>query len=107
MTSVERRRYPRIRFDKPIRGAVGATRVYVEDVSMGGLRIIHQAPLPEPRAVVRVDVPTEVGPISVDCEIVRTTTDRSLFHTGVQIVAPADRQSGERLRTLFTTTPKR
>lgn len=106
MTTPDRRRYPRIRFEKPIRGAVGATRVYVEDASLGGLCIIHQAPLPGPGAVCRVEVSaTEVGPIAVDCEIVRTWSDRKLFHTGVQIVAPADRQSGERLRSLFAPRP--
>ena len=101
MPDEERRRYPRIKFDKPLRGAVGATRVYLEDASIGGLRIIHKAPLPAPGTVCRVDVPTDVGPISLDCEIVRTVTAHALFHSGLSIVAPADRQSAERMRTLF------
>jgi hypothetical protein len=103
MADPDRRRNPRIGLSNLMRGAVGATRVYVEDASLSGIRVIHQAPLPAPGAVCRVDLPSEVGPISLDCEIVHTVTMRALYHSGLQIVAPADRQSAERMRSLFRT----
>ena len=103
MTDPDRRRHPRIKFERPLRGAVGATRVYLEDASISGIRIIHKLPLPEPGKYCRVDVPTDVGPIHLDCEVVRTETAHALFHSGLSIVAPADRQSAERMRALFQT----
>jgi hypothetical protein len=103
MTELDRRGHPRIKFEKPLRGAVGATRVYLEDASASGIRIIHKAPLPGPGEFCRVDVPTDSGPIRLDCEIVRTESAHALFYSGLSIIAPADRQSGERMRTLFQT----
>ena len=99
MVTADRRRYPRLRMPQPLRGAVGTARVYVLDASLGGMRIAHQATLPQPGAFCRVEVPTDLGPMKLDCEVVRTIPERALFHTGLQIVA-ADHQSAERLRTL-------
>lgn len=99
MVTPDRRRFPRIRMPQPIRGAVGATRIYVLDASVGGIRIAHQATLPPPGGFCRVEVSTDLGPIKLDCEVVRTVPERALFHTGLHIVA-TDRQSAERLRTI-------
>ena len=98
-THDDRRRYPRIRMPHPLRGAVGTARIYVLDASLGGIRVAHQAALPPPGGLCRVEVPTDLGPIRLDCEVVRTVTERALYHTGMQIVA-ADHQSAERLRTI-------
>ena len=84
---------------QPIRGAVGPARVYVLDASVGGIRIAHQASLPPPGGLCRVEVLTDVGPIKLDCEVVRTVHERQLYHTGLNIVA-ADHQSAERLRSM-------
>lgn len=84
------------------------TPVFVLDASRGGLRVAHQAHLPPPGAVCRIDVPSEVGPIRLDCAIVHTviqhatTAAKTLFYSGLQIVA-ADRQSSERIRELVDT----
>ena len=99
MTTADRRRYPRVNLPQPIRGSVGAARVYLLDASVGGLRIAHQAALPGPGEFCRVELPTDLGPIKLDCEVVRTIAERTLFHTGLQIVA-ADHQSAERLRSM-------
>ena len=100
MIDLERRRFPRIILSKPVRGAVGDSSVYVLDASAGGMRVAHKAPLPTIGAVCRVDLPSEIGPIRLDCEVVRTIVQNALYQSGLQIVA-ADRQSSERFRTLF------
>ena len=54
-----------------------------------------------------------MGTIKVDCEVVRTVaqpapltqTTKPIFHSGVVVVAPADRQSAERLKTVFDKLP--
>lgn len=100
MPNTERRRFKRVTLHQPIRGSVGDARVYLVDGSVGGLRIVHQAPLPAPGAYCRVEVMSDLGSMKLDCEIVRTITDRTLFHTGLSIIA-SDHQSHERLKTLF------
>ena len=99
MVTADRRRHPRINLPQPIRGAVGVARIYVLDASVGGIRIAHQVTLPGPGEFCRVEVPTDLGPIKLDCEVVRTVPERTLYHTGLQIVA-ADHQSAERLRSI-------
>ncbi|MGZ8868232.1 MAG: PilZ domain-containing protein, partial [Thermoanaerobaculia bacterium] len=99
MNNADRRRFPRINLSHPIRGSVGAARVYVLDASVGGIRIAHQIALPPPGDFCRVEVPTDLGPIKLDCEVVRTVPERTVFHTGLQILA-TDHQSAERLRSI-------
>lgn len=84
---------------QPIRGAVGTARVYVLDASVSGFRVAHQAALPSPGGFVRIEVTTDLGPICLDCEVVRTVPEKSLYHTGLQILA-SDHQSAERLRSM-------
>ena len=100
MIDRERRRNPRVKMAQPIRAAVGAIRVYVLDASVNGMRVAHQSSLPEPGEFCRIEVASSLGPIRLDCEIVRTVPDKALYHSGLQIIA-ADHQSAERLRTLF------
>lgn len=104
----ERRRYPRVTLRKPIRASVGPTPVFVLDASRGGLRVAHQAQLPAPGAVCRIDVPSDVGPIRLDCAIVHTVIQhansaaKNLFNSGLQIVA-TDKQSADRMSALIAT----
>ena len=113
MVTTERRRHQRVKLREPLRGAVGAARVYVLDASMGGMRVAHQGTLPPPGAYCRIELPSEMGTIKVDCEVVRTVaqpppltqTTKPIFHSGVAVVAPADRQSAERLKTVFDKLP--
>jgi hypothetical protein len=100
MTSPERRRFPRMKPPQPIRGAVGDARVYLVDGSPGGIRIVHQSPLPMPGSYCRVEINSDLGPLKLDCEMIRTVMHNALFHSGLAIVA-ADRQSTERLKILF------
>ena len=102
----ERRRFRRVTLRKPIRAAIGQTPVFVLDASRGGLRVAHQAQLPEPGAICRVEMKSDAGPIKVDCAIVHTviqhanTAAKRLFYSGLQIVGCADRQSEQRVREL-------
>jgi hypothetical protein len=101
----ERRRYRRVTLRKPIRAAIGSTPVFVLDASRGGLRVAHQAHLPPPGSICRVEMKSDVGPIQVDCAIVHTVIQhaasaaKNLFYSGLQIVS-ADRQSEERVREI-------
>lgn len=114
MVTTERRRFPRLKLREPLRGAVGGARIYVLDASVGGMRVAHQGTLPPPGAFCRIELPTAMGTIKVDCEVVRTVpqpppltqTQRPIFHSGLVVVAAADRQSAERLKTLFNFTPE-
>ena len=113
MVTTERRRHQRVRLREPLRGAVGPARIYVLDASMGGMRVAHQGTLPSPGAYCRIELPSDVGTIKVDCEVVRTVpqpppmtqTAKPIFHSGLAFVAPADRQSAERLKTMFDHLP--
>ena len=113
MVDAERRRYPRVKLREPLRGVVGTARVYVLDASVGGMRVAHQGTLPPPGAYCRIELPTDVGTIKIDCAIIRTVpqpppmtqTTKPIFHSGLQVVAAADRQSAERLKTVFTKLP--
>ena len=99
MTTIERRRFTRVNLPQPVRGAVGDARVYVVDGSIGGIRIVHQSPLPTPGAYCRVEITSDLGPVKLDCEIIRTVMHNALYHSGLAIVS-ADRQSTERLKTI-------
>ena len=113
MPSTDRRRHQRVKLHEPLRGAVGPARVYVLDASVGGMRVAHQGGLPPPGAIVRIELPTDMGTIKVDCEIVRTVpqpppmtqTSKPIFHSGLAVVAAADRQSAERFKTVFDKLP--
>jgi hypothetical protein len=100
MVERERRRHERVTLTQPVRAAVGAIRVYVLDASVSGMRVAHQVALPNPGEFCRLEVPSYLGPIRLDCEVVRTVPEKALFHSGLQIIA-ADRQSSERLRSVF------
>ncbi len=100
MNTTERRRFTRVTLRQPVRGSVGDARIYMVDGSLGGIRIVHQSPLATPGAYCRVEISSDLGPVKLDCEIIRTVMHNMLFHSGLSIVA-ADRQSTERLKTLI------
>lgn len=100
MVENDRRRHQRVTLAPPIRAAIGPIRVYVLDASVGGMRVAHRATLPHPGEFCRIEVPSQLGPICLDCEVVRTIPDKTLFQSGLEIIA-ADRQSAERLRSIY------
>lgn len=91
----------------PIRGAVGASRVFLTDGSLAGMGLAHQGTLPAPGSICRVEIASDWGPIMVDAQVVRTVprssvtqTQPPVFQSGLQIVV-MDRQSAERLRSVM------
>lgn len=98
--NTERRKFRRVTLPEPIRGTIAGMLVYVLDASPGGIQIAHRTDLPSPGGFCRLDIQSNLGPLKLDCQVVRTTNDSTLHHTGLSIIA-ADRQSIERLRSLF------
>lgn len=113
MVTPDRRRHQRLRLREPLRGAAGTARIYVLDASVSGMRVAHQGTLPPPGAYCRIELPTDMGTVKIDCEVVRTVaqpppaaqTAKPIFHSGLAVIAAADRQSAERLKTVFDKLP--
>ena len=90
---VERRRVQRVKLLEPLRGSVGANRVFVVDVSLRGLRIAHQDRLGPTGEEVTLHAQWDGQGIVLKCEIVRTqihrmaetATAKTLYHSGVVI----------------------
>ena len=108
MLNKDRRRFQRIRPAQPLSASVGSSQAYVLDASIGGVGLIHENVLPAPGDIVRIEMNSEVGRITLDCEVVRTaphtapqgTFGKPMFQSGLRVVA-ADHQSAERLRAMF------
>lgn len=96
---LERRRHARIKFRAALPGVIGPTSIYVLDVSAGGIGVAHLGQLPPPGAICRVELMSEVGPIRLDCEIVRTVVEDAMLHSGLQVIS-TDHQSASRLQSL-------
>lgn len=105
---VDRRRHRRIRLRTPIRGAVGAARIFLTDGSLAGIGVAHQGTLPPPGSICRIEVSSDWGPIRVDCQVVRTVerattatqTQKPVYQSGLEIVV-MDHQSAQRLQTMI------
>lgn len=105
MSTSDRRRRARVMFHTPVRGDAGGARIFVLDVSPIGVGITHENPLPPPGGVCRVELLSDLGPIRLDCAIVRTVkrnaadAARAVFYSGLEVLA-ADRQSAARLESI-------
>ena len=108
MVAKDRRRFQRIRPPHPVRGSVGRARIYVLDGSISGVGVLHENALPQPGQICRLEISSDLGPITIDCEVVRTVQHfaadsgfaKPLAQSGLRVVA-ADHQSALRLRTMF------
>ena len=108
MAREERRRHQRITLPAPLRGVVGPVRIFVMDVSLGGLCLAHQEPLPKVGSSCSVRFEGNAGAIVLPCVVMRTVVhreakhagDRAVRHSGLQIVAE-DRWAVQPLRDLI------
>lgn len=106
MSRSDRRRRTRVMFRTPVRGDAGGARIFVVDASPIGVGIVHDAPLPSPGSVCRLEMPSSLGPIRLDCAIVRTVKEsadaagRAIFRSGLEVLSAADRQSEARLQSI-------
>ena len=89
----ERRRHPRYRMRKPVRGSAGPAAVFVLDASRSGLRVAHRTQLPDNGAICTIELASSNGPIHLDCAIVHTSIQHanaaaeSVFHSALRIMA--------------------
>ncbi len=97
----ERRRFERFGIPHPIRTSVGSAPAYVVDASIAGIGILHHQAVPEVGSACRLMFHSEFGAITLECEVVRTTSavDDATHQSGMRILA-ADRESEARLRML-------
>ena len=104
MAFSERRRYQRVRLVDQVRGVVDETRIVVIDVSLNGLRVLHQDELPRVGETCVVKFLWDGHMIALDCVVKRTllrrppksALERPLFESGLQI----DDVRGEAATTL-------
>jgi hypothetical protein len=98
----ERRQFGRVTPVQRIRGTVGNVIVYVLDLSLAGVRVAHQDPLPQVGGTSKLTFEWEGRRFNATCEVRRTKVEKqarsqfekSLFHSGLVILskdAMADR----------------
>ncbi|HEY0156348.1 MAG TPA: PilZ domain-containing protein [Thermoanaerobaculia bacterium] len=91
----DRRQFGRVMPVQRIRGTVGSVVVYVLDVSLAGVRVAHQDPLPAVGGTAVLTFEWEGRRFSAPCEVRRTKTEKaarsqyekSLFHSGLLILS--------------------
>src|SRR5206468_4391515 len=99
----------RITLPAPLRGTIGPIRVFVVDLSLGGVRVAYQDPLPKVGSSCTLRFEGQAGSIVLPCIIVRTAVfrpakslnDRAVHHAGLQITVE-DRWAIQPLRDLIT-----
>ncbi len=104
----ERRQFGRVTPIQRIRGTAGNVIVYVLDVSLAGVRVAHQDPLPAIGGKLTLVFEWEGLRFSAPCEVRRTKIEKqarsqfekSLFHSGLVILAK-DSSSDRVLRDII------
>ena len=104
----ERRRVQRVRLIQPMRASVDATRAFIVDLSITGVRVMHQDDLGGVSRPCVVRSEWDGQRLELRCRIVRTTIHqggnanaRTLYHSGLSI-AEAVGASGIILRRLIS-----
>ncbi len=92
--SIDRRRLQRVALSQPLRATIDGTRIFLVDVSLRGLRVLHQDDIGRVGAVSTVVTNWDGHRIELRCRIVRTTlhraaeqaTSRKQYHSGLAIL---------------------
>lgn len=100
----ERRRVQRVHLPQPLRATINGTKVFLVDVSMRGLRIMHQDDIGSVSSACDVRADWDGHPLELHCTIIRTAlhrpadrkSERTLYHSGLTI----DRMSASSKATL-------
>jgi hypothetical protein len=106
----DRRQFGRVTPVQRIRGAVGTVPVFVVDLSLAGVRVAHQEPLPDVGATSVLTFEWEGRTYSGPCEVRRTKLekaaqskfDKALYHTGLYLMK-TDPESQALLREIVQT----
>jgi hypothetical protein len=90
---LERRSLQRVRLVQPLRASVDGKKAFIVDVSLRGLRLLHQDDLGEASHVCTVQTEWDGYPLHLRCSVVRTvlhrtsdTTGRPQYHSGLNIL---------------------
>ncbi|HVE72253.1 MAG TPA: PilZ domain-containing protein [Thermoanaerobaculia bacterium] len=93
----ERRRVQRVRLPQPLRATVDGVKAFIVDISLTGVRVMHQDELGSGPTECRLRAEWDGFPFELRCTVVRTTlhqaanaTGRSLYHSGMIIVSASD-----------------
>ena len=78
----ERRRVQRVRLPQPLRATIDGTRVFIVDVSLRGLRVMHQDEIGHVDSTCVVRSEWDGRPMELHCSIVRTALHRSADNSG-------------------------
>lgn len=80
--NTERRRVQRVRLPQPLRATIDGTRVFLVDVSLRGLRVMHQDEIGRVASTCIVRSEWDGRPLELHCSIVRTALHRSADSSG-------------------------
>ena len=91
----ERRQYGRVTPVQKIRGTAGSVVIYLVDLSITGLKVAHQEPLPAVGQSCVVTFNWEGRRLTLRCEVRRTTVaktaksafEKTLYHTGLHVLS--------------------
>lgn len=90
--NTERRRVQRVRLAQPLRATIDGTRAFIVDVSLRGLRVMHQEEIGRGNTTCVVRSEWDGRPLELHCSIVRTTlhraadtSSRATYHSGLTI----------------------
>ena len=93
----ERRRVQRVRLLQPLRASVDGIKAFIVDISLSGVRVMHQDDLGVGSHECTLRTEWDAFPLVMRCNIVRTTlhqaanaTGRALYHSGMTIVSLSD-----------------
>ena len=93
--SPERRRIHRVRLTQPLAATVDGKRAFVYDISLRGVRVLHQENLGRVGTECVLRTEWDAFPIELTCSIVRTVPQkgsagsRTTFHSGLTITRAA------------------
>lgn len=89
----ERRRVQRVHLPQPLRATIDGVKVFLVDVSVKGLRVMHQEDIGRVSAECVVRAEWDGHPMTLHCTIVRTAMhkpadrkgERTLYHSGLAL----------------------
>ena len=95
MEPSDRRQFGRVTPVERIRGSAGSIVVYIIDLSLTGIRVAHQAPLPPVGEKIALSFEWQGRRASLQCEVRRTRLEKAprskfekpLYHTGLMVLA--------------------
>ena len=109
-----RRKFQRVTLVRPLVARIGATRVFVIDASLQGVRIAHQGNIPAEWSKCTIVFEWEGIPISLECRVTRSTLqklardsgEKSVYHAGLEIIR-AEKEAMTTLREMIASVVAR